>query len=510
MTIKELEERTGMHRANIRFYEDEGLLKPRRLPNGYRDYSEADIVTLEKIKLLRQIHLDISTIRLVQEGKLSLERAMFSQLNRLEGDKAAVERAAEVCRGIERSGVEYAALEPKPWLKELEEPRKKELGAPEPPQEPTELEKHYWTHRACDHPWMRFFARGIDYGICKLLFYAVFLLVFRWYGYLDLGWFANAMINIVIYCASILVEPLWLHYVGWTPGKWIFGLKLRDKNGEKLSLGKAWSRSWRVAWEGDGLYIPFYVLWRNWKSYKCCSNGEDCGWDVYESCMYTCEGRSLYGLWWAAEHLVSLGLTALIIFAAFMPPALGGLTVKEFCRNYNDRLSLYETDSYNGLSHQGVWEAGTAPSEWDYTYTIYIDGEPETTEVTGETVWLDPEFVVEDGLVTSVTFTMKSSRTIVRADYGRELFGFLAFSGALDGLSVFSYDADAWVESWYEILEQTENWENFDYVYRGIRITQTVETDGYVPDGTGLLIADDTARPACTRTITFSLTGSEP
>ena len=52
MTIKELEQRTGMPRANIRYYEEEGLLSPRRLDNGYRDYAEEDVRTLEKIKLL--------------------------------------------------------------------------------------------------------------------------------------------------------------------------------------------------------------------------------------------------------------------------------------------------------------------------------------------------------------------------------------------------------------------------------------------------------------------------
>ena len=36
MTIKELEERTGMTRANIRYYEQEGLLAPARKENGYR------------------------------------------------------------------------------------------------------------------------------------------------------------------------------------------------------------------------------------------------------------------------------------------------------------------------------------------------------------------------------------------------------------------------------------------------------------------------------------------
>ena len=106
MTIKELENRTGMTRANIRFYEGEGLLAPKRLDNGYRDYSEEDARTLEKIKLLRQLQLDIDTIRKVQQGTLTLEQAVFVQTTRLEGDKALIERASEVCRGIEASGVE--------------------------------------------------------------------------------------------------------------------------------------------------------------------------------------------------------------------------------------------------------------------------------------------------------------------------------------------------------------------------------------------------------------------
>ncbi|MDE6591314.1 MAG: MerR family transcriptional regulator, partial [Oscillospiraceae bacterium] len=73
MTIKELENKTGMARANIRYYENEGLLHPKRLDNGYRDYSEEDARTLEKIKLLRQIGLDIDTIRKVQSEALTLE-----------------------------------------------------------------------------------------------------------------------------------------------------------------------------------------------------------------------------------------------------------------------------------------------------------------------------------------------------------------------------------------------------------------------------------------------------
>ena len=58
MKIKEMEERSGMTRANIRFYESEGLLSPEREINGYREYSEEDLQVLMRIKLLRSLHIN--------------------------------------------------------------------------------------------------------------------------------------------------------------------------------------------------------------------------------------------------------------------------------------------------------------------------------------------------------------------------------------------------------------------------------------------------------------------
>ena len=50
MTSKEIESRSGVPRANIRYYEAEGLLTPQRLKNGYRSYSEEDLAQLERIR----------------------------------------------------------------------------------------------------------------------------------------------------------------------------------------------------------------------------------------------------------------------------------------------------------------------------------------------------------------------------------------------------------------------------------------------------------------------------
>ncbi len=44
MKIKEVEQMVGITKKNIRFYEEQGLLSPKRdKENGYREYDEADV-----------------------------------------------------------------------------------------------------------------------------------------------------------------------------------------------------------------------------------------------------------------------------------------------------------------------------------------------------------------------------------------------------------------------------------------------------------------------------------
>ena len=62
MHIKDVEQRTGLSRANIRYYEQEGLVHPARRKNGYRDYSPDDLETLLRIRLLRRLDVPIEEI----------------------------------------------------------------------------------------------------------------------------------------------------------------------------------------------------------------------------------------------------------------------------------------------------------------------------------------------------------------------------------------------------------------------------------------------------------------
>ncbi len=63
MTIKDVEERTGLSRSNIRFYEKEKLIEPsRNESNGYRDYSENDVENIKKIAYLRTLGIYVTDL----------------------------------------------------------------------------------------------------------------------------------------------------------------------------------------------------------------------------------------------------------------------------------------------------------------------------------------------------------------------------------------------------------------------------------------------------------------
>ncbi|UNZ18846.1 MerR family transcriptional regulator [Streptomyces sp. 891-h] len=62
MRMKEMVRRTGVHERLLRYYEQQGLLSPRRLPSGYREYSEADVETVRRVRCLLTAGLSTSVI----------------------------------------------------------------------------------------------------------------------------------------------------------------------------------------------------------------------------------------------------------------------------------------------------------------------------------------------------------------------------------------------------------------------------------------------------------------
>jgi len=72
-SIGELARRTGLTVKTIRFYSDRGIVAPTdRSPAGYRLYGIDAVARLDLVRTLRELGLDLSTIRKVVDRELSL------------------------------------------------------------------------------------------------------------------------------------------------------------------------------------------------------------------------------------------------------------------------------------------------------------------------------------------------------------------------------------------------------------------------------------------------------
>ncbi len=98
MKINEVEALVGITRKNIRFYESEGLLSPRRnSENGYRDYGEAEVEALRRIKLLRKLGVPLEEIRQMQSGAHTVGDGMRRHLVSLERERGNLDQAIRLC-----------------------------------------------------------------------------------------------------------------------------------------------------------------------------------------------------------------------------------------------------------------------------------------------------------------------------------------------------------------------------------------------------------------------------
>lgn len=326
MKIFELERETGLDRATIRYYEKEGFIRPVRQENGYRDYSEADQEHLLKIKLLRQLGMSLERIRNLQQGSESFSSALTDQIRLLENRIQSAQQARLVCQRMQESCVRYDTLNARAYLDMLAQPAS--FNTPN-------VSRTYTEPAAIGqpHPWRRYFARLLDYTLVQLLLMFLIVVLLRVRPYNDF------LSNLVKYGAPFLAVPmmaLMLHYLGTTPGKWLFGLEVAADAGGRLSISAALLREWSALRYGYGFGIPFWQLWRLFKSYQACTNSNEMDWDQETACEYICH------TWRGKRKLVLAFVSVLLVFVSIfcahdtiIPAHRGDLTISQFAENYN-------------------------------------------------------------------------------------------------------------------------------------------------------------------------------
>lgn len=359
MKIQELEGKTGLERPSIRFYEREGLLNPKRLENGYRDYSEEDAQLLKKIKLLRQLGFSVEKIRALQQGSEDLSSALARQAAFHSGQIDDHRRYRAVCEAIRDDGAVFSSLDAEYYLQLL-----REIRIDDRPLGRTDFQENIPEEI---HPWRRWLARWLDYllwGSLVSVVWGVFLRIRPL-----LGDFGTTLLNIAAMALLIPVEALLLHRFGTTPGKYIMGIRLEYIQGGNLPYDEALYRSLRVYTGGAGLGIPIVNLflyifrycqltgrsWRIFVRHDEVEGPRQMPWDEATEFSYS-HWNLKRGVALVALLAVLAGLTVWGACDGFKPRYRGdALTVSQVAANYNATVQVLMQDAqyYDKLQEDG-------------------------------------------------------------------------------------------------------------------------------------------------------------
>ena len=64
----------------LRFYEKQGLFRPRRKENNYRDYSPEDVTALKEIMVYRKMGFTVEEVALILKRQLPYREGVISQV----------------------------------------------------------------------------------------------------------------------------------------------------------------------------------------------------------------------------------------------------------------------------------------------------------------------------------------------------------------------------------------------------------------------------------------------
>lgn len=275
MTIKEMEEKCGMSRTNIRFYESEGLIRPARRENGYRVYSEEDAAVLMKVKLLRLMDVPLEEIRTMCAGEAELAQVLERHLERLRAQQVKQQRSGELARQMLDDGADFAGLDAHTYLARLEG-GEEALNMDVKPK--------------LNLPWRRYWARCLDYAFYNTLV-SVALRDFR---------NQTMYVPVLTMLAMLVLEPLLLHLFGTTLGKTVFGIRVTDREGARLDFNTGVERTWTVMWEGEALRIPLVCQYFQYKSLDLAEKEIPLSWEEDSELTYTDDKNWRYVLFAAA------------------------------------------------------------------------------------------------------------------------------------------------------------------------------------------------------------------
>lgn len=100
MTIKDVEKKLNISRANIIFYEKQGLILPKRNDNEYRNFNEDDLKRLKQIIIFRRCNISIDDIKAIFNGKKSLNEISKEKMLEIDNMIKELNGAKKICEKL--------------------------------------------------------------------------------------------------------------------------------------------------------------------------------------------------------------------------------------------------------------------------------------------------------------------------------------------------------------------------------------------------------------------------
>ncbi|HEY3464247.1 MAG TPA: MerR family transcriptional regulator [Amycolatopsis sp.] len=104
-SIGELAHRTGLTVKVVRFYSDRGLVPPSgRNTAGQRRYDDAALARLDVIRILRDLGIDLATIRRVIDGETTIAEVSAKHAEAVEAQIGVLRRRSAVLKAVANRG----------------------------------------------------------------------------------------------------------------------------------------------------------------------------------------------------------------------------------------------------------------------------------------------------------------------------------------------------------------------------------------------------------------------
>ena len=91
MKTHDVEQLLGITKQTLIYYEKEGLIKPSRNKNNYREYNQNDIELLQLILTLRSMAISVDDIKLILSGDLSIRYCLKNKQEYFQQEKKKIE-----------------------------------------------------------------------------------------------------------------------------------------------------------------------------------------------------------------------------------------------------------------------------------------------------------------------------------------------------------------------------------------------------------------------------------